>query len=147
MKTTKTVNFFIILFVMLAVTMTLFTPIPNNFKLIIRIILIVISFITWRSFDKKNYAKAKDLAFTLLALNLAFLIVSFLPGDFWILQMETSKGFALSKLYESLIIIAVVILSFVLYSYTKSIIAPMLILAGADIMIILPVFISYGVTS
>lgn len=116
-KTSKILEFFAILIIMLAVSMTLFSPIPNNIKLIIRVILIVIFFILWGLFHKKNLTTAKDLAFTFLTLNLAFLIVSFFPSDFWKLQMESSKGFALSKLSDSLIISLVLILSFIFGGY------------------------------
>ena len=106
-----------ILIIMLAVSMTLFTPIPYNIKLIIRISLIVVFFITWGLSYKKNLTTAKDLAFTFLILNLAFFIVSFFPSDFWNLQMESSKGFALSKLSDSIIISLVIIFTFIFGGY------------------------------
>jgi len=117
MKASKIFESFMILIIMLAVSMTLFTTIPNNIKLIIRITLIVVFFITWILLYKKDITVAKNLAFTLLILNLAFLIVSFFPSDFWKLQMESSKGFALSKLSDSLIISLVIILSFMFGGY------------------------------
>ena len=116
-KTLKTLEFFAILIIMLAVTMTLFTPIPNNIKLIIRVIFIILFLISWGFFYKKNLITAKDLTFAFLALNLAFLIVSFFTSDFLGLQMENSKGLALSKLSESLIISLVLILSFIFGGY------------------------------
>ena len=117
MKASKILESFMILIIMLAVSMTLFTPIPYNIKLIIRITLIVIFFITWGLLYKKNLTTAKDLTFTLLILNLAFFIVSFFSSAFWNLQMESSKGFALSKLSDSLIISLVIILSFMFGGY------------------------------
>ena len=117
MKTSKIIESFMILIIMLAVSMTLFTPIPNNIKLIIRITLIVIFFITWGLLNKKNHTTAKDLVFAFMALNLAFLIVSFFTSTFWNLNQETSKGFALIKLSDAVIISLVLIVSFVLGSY------------------------------
>ena len=116
-KTSQILEFFVILIILLAVSMTLFIPIPNNTKLIIRVSFIVIFFISWRLFFKKNLTPAKDIAFTFLALNLAFLIVSFFPSEFWKLQMDSSKGFALSKLSDSLIISLVLIISFIIGGY------------------------------
>ncbi|RLC52481.1 MAG: hypothetical protein DRI23_02690, partial [Candidatus Cloacimonadota bacterium] len=89
-KTTKTVEFFVILIIMLAVSMTLFIPIQNSIKLMIRIVFIVIFLILWVLLNKKNLTAAQDIAFALLILNIAFLIVSFFPSSFWNLQMESS---------------------------------------------------------
>ena len=98
--TSKTFAFFATLIIMLTVTMTLFLPIPNNVKLIMRIILIVGFFISWRLFQKRDLTNAKDLAFAFMALNLAFLVVSFFTTTFWNLNQETSKGFSLIKLFK-----------------------------------------------
>jgi len=116
-KTTKTVEFFVILIIMLAVSMTLFIPIQNSIKLMIRIVFIVIFLILWVLLNKKNLTAAQNLAFALLILNIAFLIVSFFPSSFWNLQMESSRGFALSKLSDSIIISLVIILSFIIGGY------------------------------
>lgn len=113
MKTYKALEFFVILIIMLVVTLTLFTPIAANNRLLIRITLIAVFLVSWILLNKSNLITFRDLALTLLILNIAFLVVSFFTDEFWNLQMETSKGFALSKLSESLIISAVVILSFV----------------------------------
>ena len=115
--TSKTFAFFATLIIMLAVTMTLFSPIPNNVKLIIRILFIVVFFISWIQFKKRDLTNAKDIAFAFLALNLAFLIVSFFTPAFWNLNQETSKGLALIKLSDAVIISLVLILSFVIGGY------------------------------
>lgn len=117
MKTNKIYTFLLLLVVLLVVCFTLFSPIPSNTKLIIRIILLGLSFASWRIFDKKNLTSAKDIAFAIMALNLAFLIVSFFTSGFWNLDMETSKGFALSKLSDGVIISLVLIVSFVVGGY------------------------------
>jgi len=113
----KIYTFLLILFVFLVVSFTLFNSIPNNTKLIIRLVLIVVFFGLWRFFSVKNLEKFKDIAFALLALNIAFLIVSVFTSDFWSLDMETSKGFALSKLSDAIIISLILIGSFVLAGY------------------------------
>lgn len=110
-------TFLLILFVILIVCFTLFSPIPSNIKLIIRIILLAVFFVSWRIFHKKNLTNAKDIAFALMALNLAFLIVSPFTTEFWNLEMETSKGFALSKLSDAVIISLVLIISFIVAGY------------------------------
>ena len=115
--TSKTFAFFATLTIMLTVTMTLFLPIPNNVKLIMRIILIVGFFISWRLFQKRDLTTAKDLAFAFMALNLAFLVVSFFTSTFWNLNQETSKGFALIKLSDAVIISLVLILSWIYVDY------------------------------
>jgi len=117
MKTNKIYTFSLLLFVLVMVCMTLFSTIPNNIKLIIRIILLTLFFISWRIFHKKNLNNAKDIAFTLMALILAFLIVSPFTSEFWNLKTETSKGFALSKLSDAVIISFVLIVSFIVAGY------------------------------
>lgn len=61
--------FLVTFVVMLVVSMTLFSPIQGNIKLIIRIILLVIFFALWRWFDKKAIQDLKDLAFAFMALK------------------------------------------------------------------------------
>jgi membrane protease YdiL (CAAX protease family) len=102
---------------MLAVCMTLFSPIPGNIKLLIRIIFLGIFFSSWRWFHKKDLQILKNLAFAFMVLNLAFLIVSVFTPEFWHLDTETAKGFSLIKLSDSVIISAVLILSFILGGY------------------------------
>jgi membrane protease YdiL (CAAX protease family) len=102
---------------MLVVGMTLFSPIPGNIKLIIRIILIVIFFISWRWFHRKALTDLENLAFAFMVLNLAFLVVTPFTTQFWHLKGDTSKGFALTKLSDSLIISGVLILSFIIGGY------------------------------
>jgi membrane protease YdiL (CAAX protease family) len=117
MKTNKFITFLLTFLVMLVVCMTLFSPIPGNIKLIIRIILIAVFFASWKWFHKKELKDLKNLAFAFLVLNLAFLIVSPFTAEFWHLKADTSKGFALSKLSDSLIISSVLILSFIIGGY------------------------------
>jgi len=117
MKPNKLSTFLLAFLVMLVVCMTLFSPIPGNIKLIIRIILIAIFFASWRLFHIKEFKDLKDLSFAFLVLNLAFLIVSPFTTEFWHLKPDTSQGFALSKLSDAVIISAVLILSFIIGGY------------------------------
>ncbi|NQU54023.1 MAG: CPBP family intramembrane metalloprotease [Bacteroidetes bacterium] len=110
--TSKTFAFFATLIIMLLVTMTLFLPIANIEKLVIRILFIVCFFISWKLFQKRGFTNAKNLAFAFMALNFAFLVVSFFTSSFWNLDQETSKGFALIKLSDAVIISLVLILFF-----------------------------------
>jgi membrane protease YdiL (CAAX protease family) len=117
MKTNKLITFLLVFLVMLVVCMTLFSLKPGYIKLIIRIILIVVFFVSWRWFHRKALTDLQNLAFAFLVLNLAFLIVTPFTTEFWHLKGDTSKGFALSKLSDSLIISSVLILSFILGGY------------------------------
>jgi membrane protease YdiL (CAAX protease family) len=110
-------TFLIVLSVMMAVCMTLFLPMSAYIKLIIRIIFLAIFFISWRWFHKKDLLNLKSLAFTFMVLNLAFLIVGVFTPEFWHLDTETAKGFALIKLSDSVIISGILILSFILGGY------------------------------
>jgi len=117
MKTNKYIIFLLVLLVMLVVCMTLFSPIPGNIKLIIRIVLLAFFFASWRWFHKKDLADLKNLAFAFMVLNLAFLVVTPFTTEFWHLKSDTANGFALSKLSDSVIISAVLILSFIIGGY------------------------------
>ncbi len=117
MKTNRFLTFLIVLSVMLAVSMTLFSPLRANIKLIIRIVFLAMFFVLWRWFHKKDLQDLKSLAFTFMVLNLAFLIVGVFTPEFWHLDTETSKGFALIKLSDSVIISGMLILSFILGGY------------------------------
>jgi membrane protease YdiL (CAAX protease family) len=117
MKTNKIITFLLAFLVMFVVCMTLFSPIPGNIKLIVRIILIVIFFISWRWFHRRSLTDLKNLAFAFMVLNLAFLVVTPFTTEFCHLKGDTSKGFALSKLSDSLIISGVLILSFIISGY------------------------------
>jgi membrane protease YdiL (CAAX protease family) len=117
MKTNKCITFLLVFLVMLVVCMTLFYPIHATTKLIIRIILLVIFFTAWRWFQKKDMPDLKNLSFSFMALNLAFLIVTPFTTEFWHLKGNTSQGFALSKLSDSVIISAILIGSFIIGGY------------------------------
>jgi len=117
MKPNKFIMFLLAFLVMLVVCMTLFSPIPANIKLIIRIIILGVFFTSWRWFHKKDLTDLKNLAFAFMVLNLAFLIVSPFTPEFWHLKSDTAKGFALIKLSDSVIISAVLILSFIMGGY------------------------------
>lgn len=117
MKTNKPVLFLIALFVMLMVCITLFSPVPGGIKLAIRVTFIAIFFLLWRWFNKKDLQDFRNLSFSFLVLNLAFLIVSVFTTDFWGLDAGTAKGFALSKLSDSVIISLIIILFFILGHY------------------------------
>jgi membrane protease YdiL (CAAX protease family) len=117
MKTNKLITFLLVFLAMLVVCMTLFSLKPGYIKLIIRIILIAIFYASWRWFHKKELTDLKHLAFAFMVLNLAFLVVTPFTTQFWHLKGDTSKGFALSKLSDSLIISGVLILSFIIVGY------------------------------
>jgi membrane protease YdiL (CAAX protease family) len=97
--------------------MSLFSPIPGNIKLIIRIVLLAIFFVSWRWLRRSELTDLKDLAFALLVLNLAFIIVTPITTEFWHLKTDNAQGFALSKLSDSVIIGVVLILSFIIGGY------------------------------
>jgi len=118
MKTNKLLKYLGIPVALLLVCMTFFTPIPINIKLIIRTLLIIIFFALWRFFSVRHLSEERDLSFALLALNVAFLIVTPFTPAFWNLDQETSKGFALIKLSDSIVISAVLIVSFMIAGYT-----------------------------
>lgn len=117
MKTNKFIAFILVFAVMLIVCMTLFTPIPGNIRLILRIIFLVIFFVAWRMFHARGLTDLKNLAFAFMALNLAFLIVTPFTAEFWHLKPDTSRGFALVKLSDSAIVSAVLIISFIIGGY------------------------------
>jgi membrane protease YdiL (CAAX protease family) len=117
MKTNKLIMFLLVFLVMLVVCMTLFSLKPGSIRLIIRIILIAIFYASWRWFHKKEFKDLKNLAFAFMVLNLAFLVVTPFTTEFWHLKGDTSKGFALCKLSDSLIISGVLILSFIIGGY------------------------------
>ena len=117
MKLNKIITFLLVFLAMLAVCMTLFSPIPANIKLIIRILFILIFFALWRWFQRKELTDLKNLAFVFMVLNLAFLIVSFFTVEFWDLKPDTGRGIALAKLSDSAIISTVIIFSFLIGGY------------------------------
>ncbi|HBE40394.1 MAG TPA: hypothetical protein DDW27_04185 [Bacteroidales bacterium] len=94
--------------------MTLFTPLQICIKLTIRIILLLLSIAAWVIFRKRNYQLGILLSFPLLALNLAFLIVTPFTPQLYNLNISSSKGIALSKLSDSLIISTVIIITFLI---------------------------------
>jgi membrane protease YdiL (CAAX protease family) len=117
MKINKSIQFIIVILVMLLVCSTLFAPISGGIKLTIRIIFLASFFALWRWFYKKELTEFRDLSFSLFVLNLAFLIASLFTTDFWGLSTETAKEFAFIKLSDSVIISLVIILAFFLGKY------------------------------
>jgi len=114
MNRKKIYSYLVAMAAILLTCMTLFTPLQTSFKLIIRIILLVLSIIAWIIFRKRNRSLGMSLSFSLIALNLAFLIVTpFTPGLLH-LDLNSSKGFALSKLSDSFIISTVIISVFLI---------------------------------
>jgi membrane protease YdiL (CAAX protease family) len=110
----------IIAVVMLVVALTLFAPMSLFVKLLIRVLFIAIFLFGWWFFRKKNNENAKHISFVLLVLNIAFLIVTPFTSDFWNLNMDTARGFALSKFSDAIIICTVICLSFLLSGYRLS---------------------------
>ena len=122
MNNNKFFKYLVIPLVMIFVCMTFFTPIPYPLRLIIRIFFPILFFFLWRYFIKRGDTGSKDLCFSFFTLNLAFLIaMPFTPG-LWNLDQQTSKGIALIKLNDSLIISTVLIVSFLIARYDLKII-------------------------
>ena len=112
---TRSVGIYLFVFLaLLAVNMTLFTPIPGILKISLRLLFIIISAISWVICRKRNYHVASLIAFSFLSLNLAFLVVTPFTSQFLNLNLNSSEGLALSKLSDSLIISTVIILSFLI---------------------------------
>lgn len=120
MKSNKLLSFFLVLIIVLAVfmlNMTFAGKISGTVLMAIRIVLIALFFTTWRLFHRKKQTHAKNLAFTLMVVNLAFLIVSFFTAELWKLNLESAKGIAFAKLSDSFIIGLVLIFSFLIGGY------------------------------
>lgn len=117
MQSNKLLSFFLVLIIVLAVfmlNMTFAGKIPGTVLMVIRMILIALFFTTWRLFHRKKETHAKNLAFTLMVVNLAFFTVSFFTTDLWNLNLESAKGIALAKLSDGFIISLVLIFSFLI---------------------------------
>lgn len=120
MKTKKILTFFSVLLIVLAVfflNMTFISKIPGRLLMSIRIGLVLLFFAAWIFFKWKKQAHFKNLAFTLMVINLAFFIVSFFTADLWNLNLETARGIALIKLSDSFFICLVLIIPFLLGGY------------------------------
>jgi membrane protease YdiL (CAAX protease family) len=116
--TFKLFSFILILLILLAVFMLNITfagQIPGTVLMAIRIALITSFFGAWRLFRKNE--NAKNLSFTLMVVNLAFLIVSFFTTDLLNINLESARGIAFAKLSDSFIISFVLIFSFVAVRY------------------------------
>ena len=108
----NTIKIFAIAFLsLLATTMTLFTPMPGNIKIVLRLLLITFSLAAWLLFKKRNNHIASLLGFSFFILNLAFLIITPFTSELLNLDITRPKGIALSKLSDSLIISTVIIVS------------------------------------
>lgn len=107
----------LVFFMMLMVCITLFYPFSANVRLLIRVLLLTISIIAWSISKKMELSRGSVLAFSFVALNLAFLIVTPFTSGFWNLDVNTSKGIALSKFSDSAIISIVLISSFLIAGY------------------------------
>ncbi|TNF43003.1 MAG: CPBP family intramembrane metalloprotease [Bacteroidetes bacterium] len=118
MKRSTVIVFLTVFLSLLTTTMTLFTPMPVHIKLIIRLILITLSITAWLFFKKQNKHVFSLLGFAFFVLNLAFLIVAPFTSEFLNLDMGSTKGIALSKLSDSLIISSVIIASVLLAKQT-----------------------------
>lgn len=114
MKTRSLAIYLSVFVALLAVNMTLFSYMPGNMKIYLRLLFILLSATAWFLFRKRNYHRASMVAFSFLSLNLAFLVVSPFTSQFLNLNVNSSKGLALSKLSDSLIISTVIILSFLI---------------------------------
>ena len=117
MRTNRLLSFFTILIIVLAeflLNMTFAPKISWTAMIIVRIALFVLFFMVWRVLSKKKESTAKNIAFTLMVVNLAFFIVSFFTANLWGLNLESAKGIALAKLSDSFIISIVLIISFII---------------------------------
>jgi membrane protease YdiL (CAAX protease family) len=117
MKNVKYHEFVLVFLSILVVSLTLFSPFPASIRIIIRVLLLIISIIAWRIFKKRDLSRASLLAFTFVALSLAFLIVTPFTSNFWHLEVNTSKGLALSKFSDAVIIGIVLISTFLVAGY------------------------------
>jgi uncharacterized membrane protein (DUF485 family) len=120
LTTYKLLPFLLILFILLAVfmiNMTFNSKIPGTILMAIRITLIASFFVAWRFFRKKKHEHAKILSFTIMVINLAFLIVSFFTPDLLNINLESARGIACAKLSDSFIISFVLIFSFLIGGY------------------------------
>lgn len=120
MKTNKILSFFTFLIIGLAIfmlNMTFAPKLSGTVLMSLRILLIALFFTTWRLLHRKKRTYTKNLAFTLMVVNLAFFIVSFSTPDLWNLNLESAKGIALAKLSDGLIISLVLIGSFLIGGY------------------------------
>jgi membrane protease YdiL (CAAX protease family) len=112
---TRVITIYLLVFIaLLAVNMTLFSPMQGTLKILLRISFIIISAVTWFVSRKRDYHVTSVIAFSFLALNLAFLIVAPFTSTFLNLDVNTAKGLAFSKLSDSLIISFVIIISFLI---------------------------------
>jgi len=117
MKTNPLLSFFAILIIALAIfllNMTFAPKIPKTTIMALRIALIVLFYIVWRVLARKEETSVKNIAFTIMVINLAFLIVSFFTIDLLGIKLGSPKGIALAKLSDSVIISFVLIISFVI---------------------------------
>jgi len=108
----KSLFFVLTLVILLGVfllNMTFEGSVPGPLLKIIRAAFIIVFLSGWIVLKKKGRRQVSDLYFTLMTINLAFLVVSFFTIDLWRLDIETSRGIALAKMSDSIIISAVVI--------------------------------------
>jgi len=118
MKNVKYHIYPLVFLCLLIVCITLFTPFSPKVKILIRVLLLTISIIAWRISKKRELPRASVLSFSFVTLNLAFLIVTPFTAGFWNLDVNTSKGLALSKFSDSAIISIVLVSSFLIAGYS-----------------------------
>ena len=114
MKNNKPIFFILVLLVLLLVffvNMTFAGLFSGAVRLILRIVLTILFLSGYLLFNRKGKKSLAGLSIALMAVNLAFLVVSFFTNDLLGLSNATPEGLALSKLSDSLIISTVVIVS------------------------------------
>lgn len=114
-------SFIAILAVMLFVfllNMTFSVYIPVLLLMTIRAGLTIIFLILWKSFQKNKLQSIQNFLFSLMVVNLSFLIVSFFTTSFWNLNLETPAGIAFAKLSDSFFISLVILLSFLIGKFS-----------------------------
>lgn len=120
MKINRTIFFFLTLIILLGVfmlNMTFAGSITPVMLTVIRIAFIIIFLAGWIILKRKGRKNISNLYFTLMALNLAFLVVSFFTTDLWGLNIESPKGIAIAKMSDSFIISAVIIISMMIAGF------------------------------
>jgi membrane protease YdiL (CAAX protease family) len=93
------------------INMTFAGSIPFLPLTVIRIVFIIVFLTGWVVLKKTGRKYGSDLHFILMAVNMAFLFVSFFTNDLWGLDIETPKGIAMAKMSDSIIISVIIIAS------------------------------------
>ncbi len=108
---------FVIVLAVFLLNMTLVGKIPASSLFFTRVMLIAFFAAGIILFHLKKMDNARRLSFTLMTVNLAFLVVSLFTVSFWGLELSTPRGIAFAKLSDSIVISLVLIISFLIGGY------------------------------